>query len=91
MLAAFKQFRSKNFTIFAVSLDTKKDQWIGAVRKDALLWPQVSDLKGWQSPAAAKYAVRGIPMNFLVDPKGKIIAKNLRGPDLERKLEEVLK
>jgi peroxiredoxin len=91
VLAAYKKFKNKNFTILAVSLDNNKAKWMEAVRHDALLWWQVSDLKGWQSPAAAKYGVRGIPMNFLIDPKGVIIAKNLRGPALEDKLGETLK
>jgi peroxiredoxin len=91
VLTAYKKFKNKNFTILAVSLDNNKAKWIDAVRHDALLWWQVSDLKGWQSPAAAKYGVRGIPMNFLIDPKGVIIAKNLRGPALEEKLGETLK
>ncbi len=91
VLAAYKKFKDKNFTILAVSLDNNKAKWIEAVHHDALLWRQVSDLMGWQSPAAAKYAVRGIPMNFLIDPKGVIVAKNLRGPALEDKLAELLK
>jgi hypothetical protein len=71
-------------------LDNSKSKWLDAVHKDALLWPQVSDLKGWQSPAANKYGVHSIPMNFLIDPKGVIVAKGLRGASLEDKLREVL-
>ena len=89
VLAAYKKFQDKNFTILAVSLDNNKAKWIEAVHHDALLWSQVSDLLGWQSPAAAKYGVHGIPMNFLIDPKGVIVAKNLRGPLLEEKLKEI--
>jgi peroxiredoxin len=91
VLAAYKKYKEKNFTILGVSLDNKKDMWIKAIDHDGLPWAQVSDLKGWASGAAAKYGVHSIPMNFLIDPKGMIIAKNLRGPDLENKLGEVLK
>ncbi len=90
VLEAYKQFKDRNFTILAVSLDNVKSKWLDAVHHDALLWSQVSDLKGWQSPAAAKYGVHSIPMNFLIDPKGVIIAKGLRGPMLDDKLKEVL-
>jgi len=90
VLAAYKKYKGRNFTILAVSLDSKRDQWLKAVQHDGLLWPQVSDLEGWQSGAAAKYGVHAIPTNFLIDPSGVIIAKSLRGPELESKLEEVL-
>jgi hypothetical protein len=60
-----------------------------AIHKDGLAWTQVSDLKFWDSKVAGMYAVRGIPQNFLLDPDGKIIGKNLRGDDLEAKLEEI--
>ena len=77
--------------MLGVSLDRpgKKDNWLTAIRKDGLTWTQVSDLMFWDSKPAALYAVRGIPQNFLLDPNGKIIAKNLRGEDLENKLEEI--
>lgn len=91
VVAAYNKYKPKNFTILGVSLDNNKDAWLKAVAKDALAWPQVSDLKGWSSGAAAKYSVRSIPSNFLIDPNGMIIAKNLRGPQLENKLAEVLK
>jgi hypothetical protein len=75
-----------------VSLDreTGKDDWIAAIKHDGLLWTQVSDLKFWKNEAAVLYDVSAIPANFLIDPDGKIVAKNLRGRDLENKLEEVL-
>lgn len=66
-----------------------KDKWLAAIHKDGLTWTHVSDLKFWDSKTAALYAVRGIPQNFLLDPNGKIIAKNLHGEDLENKLEEL--
>ena len=91
VVKAFNRFKGQNFTIIGVSLDKTgaKDKWLAAIHKDGLTWTQVSDLKFWDSKAAALYAVRGIPQNFLLDPNGKIIAKNLRGDDLDDKLEEL--
>ncbi|WP_341835048.1 TlpA disulfide reductase family protein [Chitinophaga pollutisoli] len=91
VVAAYNRFKDKNFTIFGVSLDEDKSRWLQAIKQDKLTWPQVSDLKGWGNEAAAMYGVRGIPQNFLLDPEGNIIAANLRGEALERKLEEILK
>jgi peroxiredoxin len=91
VVKAFNRYKGQNFTIIGVSLDqpTGKEKWLKAIHKDGLHWTQVSDLKYWDSKTAALYAVRGIPQNFLLDPNGKIIAKNLRGNDLEDKLEEL--
>ncbi len=91
VVAAYKLYKSKNFTILGVSLDNDKDKWIKAIAQDHLDWTHVSDLKGWESIAARDYNISSIPSNFLVDPTGKIIAKDLRGPDLENMLAEVLK
>jgi peroxiredoxin len=91
VVKAFDRFKGKNFTILGVSLDNNKDRWIGAVKQDGLNWTQVSDLKGWSNQVAQQYQINSIPANFLIDPKGKIIARNLRGKALEAKLEEVLK
>ena len=90
VLSAYRQYHSKGFTILGVSLDTEKDKWVGAIRKDALPWAQVSDLKGWKNSVALLYGVEGIPMNFLLDKDGKIVAKGLRGSDLDKKLEEIV-
>lgn len=90
VVKAYNKFNAKNFTVFGVSLDREKDQWIKAIEKDGLAWTQVSDLKFWENSAAQLYHVQGIPQNFLIDPNGKIIAKNLRGADLESKLCELL-
>jgi len=91
VVKAFNQYKGQKFTIIGVSLDqpTGKKVWLAAIHKDGLTWTQVSDLKYWDSKTAGLYAVRGIPQNFLLDPDGKIIAKNLRGNDLEDKLEEL--
>lgn len=91
VVKAFERFKDKNFTILGVSLDNNRDRWIGAVKQDGLNWTQVSDLKGWSNQVAQQYQINSIPANFLIDPKGKIVARNLRGRALEAKLEEVLK
>jgi peroxiredoxin len=90
VLKVWRKYHSKGFTILGVSLDDKKDDWLKAIRMDGLPWTQVSDLKGWKNEAAKLYGVEGIPMNYLVDKDGKIVAKGLRGDDLEKKLEELV-
>jgi thiol-disulfide isomerase/thioredoxin len=91
VVKAWNRFAPKGFTVFSVSLDQSKDKWLAAIAKDGLVWNNhVSDLRGWQSAGAAAYRVNSIPATFLLDQNGKIIAKNLRGPALERKLEELL-
>ena len=87
----YYKFKDKGFDIFSVSLDQEKDSWVKAIEKDGLPWHHVSDLQFWNSAAAAAYGVQAIPATFLLDKEGKVIAKYLRGEDLERKLEEVLK
>jgi len=92
VVANFNKFREKNFTVFGVSLDQpgKKDSWLKAIKQDNLTWTHVSDLQFWNNAAAKLYHVTGIPFNFLVDPRGMIVARNLRGPDLGAKLCELL-
>lgn len=91
VVAAYKQFRDKNFTVLGVSLDNDKAAWQKAIAADGLSWQHISDLKGWQSSVVPVYGIEGIPFNVLVDPSGKIIASSLRGGDLQQKLSEVLK
>lgn len=91
VLRAYKKFKDKNFTILGVSLDQNKQSWLNAIQQDGLQWTQVSDLGGWSNSAAQLYHVSSIPSNFLLDPSGKIIAKNLRGEALEKTLAKVLK
>ncbi len=91
VVAAFEKYKDKNFTILGVSLDESKEDWLKAISDDKLAWAQVSDLKGWKNEVAASYAVRSIPSNFLLDPEGKIIEKNLRGEKLTEALEKYLK
>lgn len=90
VLRAYNQFKSRNFEVLSISVDAKKEEWIKAVKEDKLPWTQVLDLKGNNSTATA-YAVTGIPDNVLVDPNGIIIATNLRGKQLEKTLEKMLK
>ncbi len=90
VVAAYKKYNAKNFTVLGVSLDRAREPWLQAIKDDQLEWTQVSDLKFWSNEAAVKYKIQGIPQNFLIDPKGVIIAKNLRGPELHQKLEELL-
>ena len=91
VVANYKQFKDKNFTVLGVSLDQDKKAWLKAIKDDGLEWKQISDLKFWNSAAAAKYNVQAIPFNVLIDPQGKIIATELRGSELHDKLAEVLK
>jgi len=90
VVKAYKKFNNKNFTVLGVSLDKEKDAWVKAIDKDNLAWTQVSDLQFWNNSVAQMYHVTGIPINFLIDPNGKIIGKNLRGEELEAKLCELL-
>jgi peroxiredoxin len=86
IVKAYNTYKDKGFEILGVSLDQDKAAWLDAIYKDKLTWKQVSDLKYWNNAAAQLYGVRSIPANYLLDPQGKIIAKNLRGADLEAKL-----
>ena len=92
VVRAYNQFkdRGQGFTIYSVSLDQDKAKWEKAIAADGLVWHHVSDLAGWNSVAGAAYGVKAIPQSFLLDPQGKIIAKNLRGEALAAKLQEVL-
>jgi len=91
VVKAFNIYKSKNFTILSVSLDRpgKKDNWMKAIHKDGLTWNHVSDLKFWDNDAAKLYGIQAIPQNLLIDPSGKIIAKDLFGDALEKKLGEI--
>lgn len=91
VVAAYNQFKDKNFTILGVSLDKEKTDWETAIKADGLTWKHVSDLKQWESAVVPLYGIEGIPFNVLLDPSGKIIASELRGEALTKKLAEVLK
>lgn len=89
---AYNMYKNKNFTLLGVSLDKEgaKAAWVAAIKKDGLEWPQVSDLKYWYNEVAKLYDIRSVPANFLIDPNGKVVAKNLRGDALLKKLDELL-
>jgi peroxiredoxin len=91
VVKVYRKYHPRGFAIVGVSLDEQKSEWEKAIKKDKLSWTQVSDLKGWRSSAADAYGVKAIPVNFLLDKEGKIIAKGLRGEELEKKLGEVMK
>ena len=91
VVRAFQKFKDKGFTVLGVSLDRDRKDWLKGVRDDKLTWTHVSELKHFESPTAVLYGVVSIPRNFLLDPKGKIIARDLRGPDLQEKLEEIFR
>ncbi|MCC9138114.1 redoxin domain-containing protein [Pontibacter silvestris] len=93
VVKVYNQYKDKNFTILGVSLDNEKgrEAWLKAINDDQLTWTQVSDLQYWRNEVALQYGVQSIPQNFLIDPNGKIIAKNLRGEALGDKLAELIK
>jgi len=86
----YNRFKNKGFEIFGVSLDRDRDAWLQAIKDDKLTWKHGSELKFWQSSFVPTYSLDGIPMTYLIDAEGRIIAKGLRGAELEKKLEEVL-
>ncbi|MCX2495279.1 TlpA disulfide reductase family protein [Pedobacter sp. PF22-3] len=93
LVKAYEKYKSKNFTVLGVSLDggeNAKAKWMDAIVKDGLNWTQVSDLKGWASYAAQLYHINAVPANFLLDPTGKIIGRDLRGDELNKKLATLL-
>lgn len=98
VVAAYQKYKDRKFnggngfTVFSVSLDKTKEAWVGAIAADKLEWPyHVSDLKYWQSKHAAIYRVNSIPANFLINGDGIIVAKNLRGPNLDAALSQLVK
>ncbi len=92
VVASYQKFKDKNYTVLGVSLDRpgQKDKWLKAIYDDQLTWTHVSDLQYFNNIVAVQYRIEGIPQNLLIDPQGKIVAKNLRGPALEKKLCELL-
>lgn len=91
VLKAYNKYKDKNFAVLGVSLDNEKakEAWLKAIHDDGMPWVQISDLKGWNSPAAELYDVHAIPQNYLLDPTGKIVAKNIRGEKLHATLEQI--
>lgn len=90
VVKVYNEFHKMGFDVFGVSLDRTKEAWVKAIADDKLAWTHVSDLQWWNNAAAKLYAVQSIPANFLLDEKGTIIGRNLRGDDLYNKVKEVL-
>jgi peroxiredoxin len=89
VVRVYNKYHDKGFEILGVSLDKNRGAWLAAIEQDNLQWQHVSDLKYWQSEVVPEYQVQGIPLTYLIDPEGKIVAKNLRGPSLEEKLASI--
>jgi thiol-disulfide isomerase/thioredoxin len=91
LVKAYEKYKGEKFEILGVSLDGEgaKEKWMKAIKDDGLTWPQISDLKYWKSEVVKLYGIQGIPLNFLIDPDGKIIGRSLRGAALEQKLSEI--
>lgn len=86
----YHTYKDKGFEIFSVSLDNKRDAWLNAIQADGLVWPNhVSDLRGWSSAGGRLYGIMSIPATVLVDREGRVLARNLRGQQLEQKLKEI--
>ena len=90
LVKTYAEFKDKNFEILGVSFDRKLEDWVDAIKKDKLTWKHISDLQSWQNAAGTLYGVRAIPQNILVDPEGVIVARNLHGEELDKKLRELL-
>jgi peroxiredoxin len=93
VVKAFNEYKDKGFTVLGISLDQpgKQQAWMDAIHKDNLTWTQLSDLKGWKNEVSTMYGIRAIPQNLLLDPSGKIIAKNIRGEELPKTLKSMIK
>lgn len=89
VVKAYNQYKDKGFDVFAVSLDKNKNAWVAAIEKDSLTRTHVSDLLFWDSAPAKLYGVRGIPSNLLIDKNGVIVAKNIKGEELQKTLNEI--
>ena len=90
LVRTYNKLKSKGLNVVGVSLDKSKESWIKAIEDDGLQWTHVSNLQYWNEPIAKAYQVKSIPATFILDQKGKIVAKNLRGKSLELKIEELL-
>ena len=90
VVTTYLEYKAKGFDVFGVSLDKDKESWKKAIEKDQLTWTHGSDLLFWNSAPAKLYGIRAIPSNLLLDKNGIIVAKNLRGEELQKKLAELL-
>ncbi|MCS6823361.1 MAG: TlpA family protein disulfide reductase [Cytophagaceae bacterium] len=86
----YEKYKDKNFVIVSVSLDKDRNAWLRAIATDGMNWVHMSDLMYWDSPVVALYKINGIPMTFLLDKEGKIVAKNIRGEQLEKKISSLI-
>lgn len=89
LVKVYEKFRSKDFSVIGISVDERKDRWLKAIRDDQLPWTNVSNLLGWDT-VTDEYGIKAIPQNFLLDPNGVIIAKNLSAPELEELLNAII-
>lgn len=90
VVSAYKTYHQKGFEILGVSLDDNKEKWLAAVAADGLTWTHVSDLKAWKGKYVEEFGIKGVPTSFILDREGKIVAKDLRGEELHKKLAELL-
>ena len=88
---AYAKFKDKNFEIIGFSLDTEESLWISSIENDDVSWKQASNLKGYKDPVAVAYEINAVPTNWLIGPDGKIIARNLRGEQVEKVLAQLIK
>jgi len=91
VVKAYQEFKDKNFTVFGVSLDLDKEDWLKAIQQDGLTWTHASDLKHWSNEAAVLYGVQSIPANFLIGPEGNIVAQDLHGEEIANTLRKFIK
>jgi len=91
LVTLYKRFHSMGFEVVSVSLDDDKKAWQRAIRTDGLNWTQLVDTTAWNSPVAKAWDVLGVPNSFLIDPEGNVVARNLHGSELEKKIEELYK
>jgi thiol-disulfide isomerase/thioredoxin len=90
VVALYEKYKDKGFTVFSVSLDSDKNAWMRAIESDKLIWPyHISELKRWDGMLSRAYGVNSIPFTVLIDAEGKVIEKNLRGPMLEQRLQQI--
>lgn len=90
IVKVYEEYHDKGFNVLGVSLDKDRDKWLKAIEDDGLEWAQISNLKFWNDPIAKEYGIRAIPQSYLLDENGKIVAQNLRGPALGKKIKELL-
>lgn len=86
-----QKYQTKGFEIFSVSIDEDKEAWLRASKTDKISWTNILDIKGSPDEIAVKYGVQAIPANFLINPQGIIVAKNLKAADLEKTLSDLIK